>query len=179
MSTTSPGRLSPLAVHQAVRVVGRVPANVQVASHVIGGLQLASPEVAVYLFVLPEAQHPYGYASYLAMSLGDELVLRGVDFYDVAFFGLSLYAGDGSREHPRVKAFQRFFFSGFQVCFVHVLGLHSMLVVAVCLLCGVVLYGVVACLFQSFQLVVDVQAGPGIGRGVLLLGDGELGGFPV
>ena len=113
------GQVVAFAVHQTVSIVVWTSDEADAAAHIQGDFQASVPKVAVDGFVLPEGEHAHGDAPNLEVAFGDEFFFCGVDFHHFAFFGLSVHAGDGAGEHPRVKALQGFLFSGFQVDFIH------------------------------------------------------------
>ena len=109
----------PFTMYKAIRVVGRVRGNADASAHVIRYFQFTFPEIVADRF-LTERKHTYGNTSDLEMPFGDKFFFRGVYFYYFTFFGFSVETGDCTGENPGVKSFERLFFAGFEVYFMHV-----------------------------------------------------------
>ena len=112
------GKVVTFTVYETVGVVRRIRSNTDAAAHVVCYFQLTFPEIVVDRF-LTEREHTHSDTSDLEMSFGDKFFFRGVYFYDFTFFGISVETGDSTGENPGVKSFERLFFAGFEVYFMH------------------------------------------------------------
>ena len=101
------GEVVALAVHKAERVVVLTADESDSLAHLPSRLQAREPELAVYLDIA-ERQHAHCDRTYLIHADSDEVALRGEYAHDFAFFYAFFNLGYGSREYPRMKAFEAF-----------------------------------------------------------------------
>ena len=112
------GEIVTFTVYETIGVIDRIDSDSNGTTHVVCNFQFAFPEIMVDRF-LPERKHTYSDTSDLEVSFGDKFFLGGVYFYNFTFFGFSVETGDSTGENPGVKSFQRLFFTGFEVYFMH------------------------------------------------------------
>ena len=103
-----------LAMNKSVGVVLIVVGNSDCQSHLQSLREALFPEVLVDGALL-KRQHSHGNTSYLVVAYGYEFIFRRVHVYRVAVFYTFVHLCYGTRENPRVEAFQAFFFPSFQI----------------------------------------------------------------